>query len=182
MRSSWRSLTSSERRSCASSERATTRSPEVSRSSRWTIPGLAGSGPPATRPASASTRVPALRPAPGWTTSPAGLSITARCSSCQAIAGSGPSGRGRGATAVASGVASSTRSPPSSRWLFGSRVARRPRTPASTARVAAAREPRCPARNWSSLSPAASAGTSNTVRWISVNCHSLATQTAAGRE
>ena len=37
--------------------------------------------PPPTTPASASTSVPLACPAPAWTTSPAGLSTTARCSS-----------------------------------------------------------------------------------------------------
>ncbi len=115
MRSSARRRTRAESRRCASSERATTSSPEVSRSSRWTMPGRPGS-PPATTPASESTSVPAGRPAPGWTTSPAGLSTTARCSSCQTISAGGPAG-GAGAGSTAAG--SSIRSPPSSRWLFG---------------------------------------------------------------
>ena len=44
--------------------RARTSSPDVSRSSRCTTPGRAGSGPPATRPASACTSVPCGVPVP----------------------------------------------------------------------------------------------------------------------
>ena len=51
----------------------------------------------------ASTSVPLARPAPGWTTRPAGLSTTARCSSCQAILGSGPVGSDSGAGSVGCG-------------------------------------------------------------------------------
>ena len=47
-RTSFRRPRSPCRRRCASSERATTRSPDVSRSRRWTIPGRSASSPPAT--------------------------------------------------------------------------------------------------------------------------------------
>ena len=55
------SRTSADSRSCASCDRATTISPEVSRSSRWTMPVRPGSPPPTT-PASASTSVPLCVP------------------------------------------------------------------------------------------------------------------------
>ena len=65
--------------------RATTSRPEVSRSSRWTIPARTGSSPPAARPASAWARVPVRCPRAGCTTTPAGLSTTSRCSSSKTI-------------------------------------------------------------------------------------------------
>ena len=78
-----------------SSERATTSSPDVSRSSRWTIPGRSGSSPPAAPSASScAASVPAEAPAPGCTVMPAGLSTTTRCSSSYAmrtVTGSGSS-------------------------------------------------------------------------------------------
>ena len=65
----------------ASSLLATTSRPEVSRSSRWTIPGRHGSPPAAPRAASASERVaPRCGPA-GWTTTPAGFSTISRSAS-----------------------------------------------------------------------------------------------------
>ena len=78
-RSSPRRFTSARRPSYASSLFETTISPDVSRSRRWTIPGRSGS-PPA-RPGIPCASVPVAWPAPGCTTSPAGLSTTARCSS-----------------------------------------------------------------------------------------------------
>ena len=66
---------------CTSSDLATTSSPEVSRSSRCTIPARYGSSPPAARPASAWARVPVRCPRAGCTTRPAGLSTTSRWSS-----------------------------------------------------------------------------------------------------
>ena len=51
-----------ERRRCASASRATTISPEVSRSRRWTIPGRAGSPPPSSSPSSVDER---RSPGPG---------------------------------------------------------------------------------------------------------------------
>ena len=82
-----------EARTNASSERATTSSPEVSRSSRWTIPGRSGSSPPAApRPRSCAASVPVDVPAPAWTVMPAGLSTTTRCSSSYAS----PDGDGLG--------------------------------------------------------------------------------------
>ena len=61
------------------SSRATTSSPDVSRSRRCTIPGRSASSPPPARPASAWTSVPVACPRAGWTTTPAGLSTTSRC-------------------------------------------------------------------------------------------------------
>src|SRR5262249_3938156 len=63
------------------SSRATTSRPLVPLSSRWTIPGRAGSAPPPRIPASSSTRVVPACEGAGWTTRPAGLSTTARESS-----------------------------------------------------------------------------------------------------
>ncbi len=64
------------------SDRVATRSPDVSRSRRWTMPGRSGSSPPrAPRVRSCAASVPAPLPAPGCTVSPAGLSTTTRCSS-----------------------------------------------------------------------------------------------------
>ena len=48
------------------SERATTSRPDVSRSSRCTMPARSGSSPPATRPASACASVPWRCPRAGW--------------------------------------------------------------------------------------------------------------------
>ena len=67
--------------------RATTSSPDVSRSSRWTMPGRPGSSPPPSRSPSASTRVGSGLPGARWTSRPAGLSMTARCSSLQTTSG-----------------------------------------------------------------------------------------------
>ena len=85
---------------------------------------------PARRPrpcrASRSTSVPLARPAPGWTTRPAGLSTTARCSSCQTIVGGGPVCAGGGAASSA----------------VGSSTARRPRGGSSSGGPARRRAPR----------------------------------------
>ena len=68
--------------SYASGERATTIKPDVSRSRRWTMPARSSSSPPsAPASASACASVPLACPGPGWTTTPAGLSTTRRCSS-----------------------------------------------------------------------------------------------------
>ena len=65
-RVSSRTRTSSCRRRCASGERATTSRPEVSRSSRCTIPGRSGSSPPSTSYASRPcTSVPCAWPGAG---------------------------------------------------------------------------------------------------------------------
>ena len=70
-RTSFRRRKSCCRRRCASSERATTRSPDVSRSRRWTIPGRSASSPPATACArSPWTSVPLAWPRDGWTDDP----------------------------------------------------------------------------------------------------------------
>ena len=128
-----------DRRLWASSERATTSRPEVSRSRRWTMPrplGLAA----ATSSPSASTSVPAARPAPGWTTRPAGLSMISRYSSWKTIGG-GARGRRPRRPARRSPGNSTAR-----RLRGGSSCGRaRPSTsaPPATARAAAAREPRC---------------------------------------
>src|SRR5512132_1504937 len=145
-------------RSCASSERATTSSPDVSRSSRWTIPGRS-SAPPAVRPASPWTSVPVAWPAPGCTTTPAGLSTTNRWSSSYAMPRSTCSGS---ISREASGGSSTSRSsPPSSRWLFGRARPSTRTLPPSTSRSAAERDPisGTSARKRSSRAPAASCGT-----------------------
>ena len=69
---------------CARSVLATSSSPDVSLSSRWTIPSRSSpptsdSGPP--RPLSAFTSVPLQLPGAGCTTIPAGLSTTSTSSS-----------------------------------------------------------------------------------------------------
>ena len=70
--------------SAACCVRATTSSPELPASSRWTMPGRCSSPTPtrsgyrASRPL---TSVPSALPAPGCTTSPAGLSTTMTASS-----------------------------------------------------------------------------------------------------
>ena len=105
-------------RSCASSERATTSSPDVSRSRRCTIPGRSSSPPAASSASRPWTSVPVSWPAPGWTTTPAGLSTTSRCSSSQATRRSISSAAGG---AGSGGSSTTTSSPPSSRWLFARR-------------------------------------------------------------
>ena len=144
-------------RRCASGERATTSRPEVSRSSRWTIPGRSGSSPPSTSCASRPcTSVPCACPGAGWTTSPAGLSTTSRCSSSYGTARS-----------IASGVEPARRRRRRLELQLlaaGEPAALRPRTlpststpPSRTSRSAAAREPisGSAARKRSSRSPAA---------------------------
>ena len=140
--------TSSTSASCASSERATTSSPEVSRSRRWTMPGPLRSSPPATMPASASTSVPVARPAPGWTTRPAGLSTTSECSSSH-------DDRGRRPPSAAAQAPRPAGARPARRLRAGSS-----RAPASVDQCARVHSP-CggrtraerPARKRSSLSP-----------------------------
>ena len=84
-RSILRALSAACSSASTASERATTSSPLVSRSSRWTIP-RAASGPPAAPCASSAwASVPAAWPRAGCTTTPAGLSTTSRCSSSHAI-------------------------------------------------------------------------------------------------
>src|SRR5690606_36258113 len=73
---------------CASSVRATTITPEVSLSSRCTMPARGSAASAGSRCSSAFTRVPDGLPAPGCTTSPAGLSITrTSASSCRIDSG-----------------------------------------------------------------------------------------------
>ena len=75
---SWNCRASS---SCAASCLATTISPDVPRSSRWTMPGRFSPPMPlrsSTWCSSALTSVPLAWPAAGWTTIPAGLSTTMR--------------------------------------------------------------------------------------------------------
>jgi hypothetical protein len=137
---------------CISSDFATTSNPEVSRSSRCTIPARSGSGPPAARPASAAARVGPRWPGAGWITTPGGLSTTSRQSSSNTTSKvTSPRGTGGPSTS-----ATATESPGASRWFFG-RV--RPSTvtaPASIRRCAAARDGAAPrvARNASSRTPA----------------------------
>src|SRR5665213_3205432 len=74
---------------CAISVLATTIRPLVSLSSRWTIPGRRTPPIPARLAPqwamSALTSVPSGLPGAGWTTSPAGLSMTMRCASSKRI-------------------------------------------------------------------------------------------------
>ena len=126
-------------RSCASSERATTSRPEVSRSSRCTMPGRSSSPPAASCASSPCTSVPVAWPAPGWTTTPAGLSTTSRCSSSQATRRSIASG----SSGASVGGQLDARRPPRPRaggsWPRGS-----PSTstaPPAISRSASAREP-----------------------------------------
>ena len=132
----------------------------MSRSSRWTMPGRSGSSPPSASCASRPwTSVPVRWPAPGWTTTPAGLSTTRRCSSSQTTSSAISSGSRslprRGCTAT------SSCSPPASRKLLARAVPSTRTCPASTRRSASAREPTSgrPARKRSSRAPAASEGT-----------------------
>src|SRR6185436_12128645 len=85
MRSTSRRRTCACRAACASSLRATTKSPLVPLSRRWTMPGRSGSVPPPSNSPSLSTRVGPRCEGAGWTTSPAGLSTTARSSSTWTI-------------------------------------------------------------------------------------------------
>ena len=102
------------RRSCA-----ITIAPEVSLSSRWTIPGR--SGPPTVdnpplppkRCSSAATSVPLSFPAPGWTIIPAGLLITAMSLSSYRISRGIASGSTPGASGA--GISTNTSSPDSRR-------------------------------------------------------------------
>ena len=158
------SRSSSRRASCAlsaawtASDRATTSSPDVSRSSRCTMPG-ARRGPrrPPRGPASACASVPWRCPRAGWTTTPAGLSTTSRCSSSHAIR---ELGRGRGRLRLRRAAsATATASPPPSTW----RLERRDAVHGDPARVdqpsaPPSASPRAAARNTSSRSPAASGG------------------------
>ena len=153
-RSSACSRTRACRRAYASSVFATTSSPDVSRSMRWTIPRRSSSPPRAT-PTRPCTSVPVSWPGAGWTTRPADLSITSRCSSSYAT--SRPSSS-RCSGCGSAGCSNSTSSPPWSRHAFA-RATPSTRTPAATTRSAAAREPTCCATNASSREPAASSGT-----------------------
>ena len=137
--------------------RETTSSPEVSRSSRCTIPERPA-GPPATpRRSSACASVPDSCPRAGCTTTPAGLSTTSRCSSSQATE---YSASGASAAGAATTSATSISSPPRSTWRFDRSSPSTRTRPSSISRCAAAREPACSARKTSSRSPAASGGTS----------------------
>ena len=82
---------------------------------------------------------PSSCPAPGWTTRPAGLSTTSRCSS--STRRRGPSAPAPSATASRSAARRRTSSPPSRRWLFGRRSPstrrRRPRSGRSASRARA---------------------------------------------
>ena len=109
-----RRRTSSGSRRCASSRARDDQQPR-----RVAVEPVDDAGPlrarrPRRAAASASTSVPVACPAPGWTTSPAGLSTTSRCSSSYddpQASGSGASERARPRSAAGS----STSSPPSSR-------------------------------------------------------------------
>ena len=91
---------------------ATTMSPEVSRSSRCTMPGRPSAPPDRVVPraTSAFTSVSSQWPGAGCTTRPAGLSITARCSSSKTtVSGMAAGWRVRGGSW--SGIRTVTRSP-----------------------------------------------------------------------
>ena len=94
-------------------------------------------------------------PAPAWTTSPAGLSTTARCSSCQTIARRGGGSARRRPPARREQDALPALEPVALRPRRGRRRERRPRPRARRRRG----EPTCVARKRSSRSPAASGGT-----------------------
>ena len=137
-RRTWRSFICRCSASNASSSLATTSSPEVSRSRRWTMPARCGSPPPAARPRSASASVGPVWPGAGWVTRPAGLSTTIRWSSSKAISNAGAASAA--AAGLSSGCSTLTLSPSCMRWFLG-RV--RPSTstaPAAISRCAAARE------------------------------------------
>ena len=109
------------RRSCASSERATTSRPDVSRSSRCTMPGRSASSPPAAPCSSRPwTSVPSSCPARDGRR---GLPACRRRAGVRPRRPGGdpwppaPAGRSTG-----SGTSTSTVSPPWSRWLFGRRT------------------------------------------------------------
>ena len=110
------------RPSWATSVLATTRSPDVSLSIRCTIPGRATPPIPERLPpqwcSKAFTKVPSRFPAAGWTTRPAGLSTTSRCSSSKTIV----SGMSCGSLWAGVGSGTSTRTFSSPRTLVaGSR-------------------------------------------------------------
>src|ERR671924_1680841 len=142
-----------------------TSSPDVSRSSRWTIPGRSSSPPAAPWARTPWTSVPVAWPGDGWTTTPAGLSTTRRWSSSYAIRSSTSSGASCG---VASGGSYSTSSPPPSRRLLGAGSPSTATRPVSSSRSAAARVPISgrSARNRSSRSPAALSGTVTRARSV----------------
>src|SRR5579862_9606593 len=159
-----RDCTISCRRRCTSGERATTISPDVSRSRRCTIPGRSGSSPPSTSYASRPcTSVPRAWPGAGWTTSPAGLSTTRRCSSSYGTARSIASGSSK--LVGGAGGSNSSSSPPASFVLFGRALPSTRTPPPRSSRSAAAREPISgrEARKRSRRSPAALSGTSRRV-------------------
>src|SRR6476659_8640193 len=144
---------------CAGSVRATTITPEVSLSSRWTMPARGSSASPGSRGSSAFTNVPAGLPAPGCTTRPAGLSSTKTASSSYSTSSAMSSARA--AVCGASTTSSTTASPPRT----GSRGRTvRPSSRAWPPLIHSARRERensgkSSARTASKRRPAASAGT-----------------------
>ena len=77
-------------------------------------------------------------PVPGWTTTPAGLSTTSRCSSSQTTSRSISSASSGPASA---GSSTTTSSPPSSRWLFARGSPSTRTAPSAISRSASDREP-----------------------------------------
>ena len=147
----------------ASSVFATTSSPDVSRSSRWTMPARSGSGPPAARPRSASA------------------SVAPRCPACRVGDQAGRlvdhhqvrvlvddlevAGRRLGGAPAPASLSTSTTWPAAS----GGSWAALPRPPAPHRRRSAAGPPSASARPWaarkaSRRSPASSAAASSRLR------------------
>ena len=121
-----------------SSSLATTSSPLVPASSRWTIPGRSGpprgaSGIPI--PSRRLTTVPPRRFSVGWVGSPAGLRTTTRCSSRQASSSGGPSAGSSAAGARSTWI----RSPPARRCDFSRAAPSTSTPPAAIARCTSAR-------------------------------------------
>ena len=141
---------------CTGSERARTSRPDVSRSSRWTIPArsrvVAAGDAARQRLHERALRVPARR-----------VDDDAR-RACRPPAGGRPPTRSRSARPASSRARrrprpAPRRAParrPRSTWRFGCTAPSTVTWPPSIRRCAAAREPACGARNTSSRSPAAS--------------------------
>ena len=135
---------------------ATTSRPEVSRSSRWTIPARPGSSPPAARPASACGERAAAWPRAGCTTTPGRLvdheQVLVLVGDRERRVGRGADGAGAPRPPRRHG------SPAAEHVALGHAPRRRPgRARPRSPRWARAREPSGAARNASSRSPAASA-------------------------
>ena len=166
--SRWRRTSDCSRR-YASSVRATTISPDVSRSSRWTIPGPLGASPPAVRPRSAVHERPGRVARAGMDDDARGLVHDQQV--LVLVRDRGGRALPRRARAAAGG-SSSTCWPASRRYDLARAVPSTSTPPASRSRSAAAREPTCssPARNRSSRSPAASSATRTRIRDAPPRC------------